>query len=365
MNNPFKFGTLVSDNYFTDRIEEYQNLLQIINSANHLIMIAPRRFGKTSLVYKVVAATNRPVIWLDLQLLTGVSDFASQLLKQVFKKYPFEKIKFMVKNFRLVPNLTISPESNNVEIAFQPGYDSFVHLEDVFNLIESLGDDDLKPIVVLDEFQEIINLGKSLDKKLRATIQPHTNVNYVFLGSVETMMIDIFEKKKSPFYHFGAMFTLNKIPYADFKLFLEAGFSLISENQTQLSEQILEFTQCHPYYTQQLAFHVWMKLERESYTQNTIKETIDNTVQLHDNDFERLWNNFNSTDKKILIGLLFDGQSPLKEQFAIKNNIKATSTVFSGLKRLLRSGIINKTTIYEFDDPFFKLWLTNKRIGRD
>ena len=155
MNNPFKFGTLVSNEYFTDRIEEYQKLLQIMNSANHLIMIAPRRYGKTSLIYKVVAATDRPVIWLDLQLLTGVTDFASQLLKQVFKKYPFEKIKFMVKNFRFVPNLTISPESNNVEIAFQPGYDSFVQLEDVFNLIENLGNDDVKPIVVLDEFQDI------------------------------------------------------------------------------------------------------------------------------------------------------------------------------------------------------------------
>jgi hypothetical protein len=105
-----------------------------------------------------------------------------------------------------------------------------------------------------------------------------------------------------------------------------------------------------------------MKLERVHYTEKIIKETIEDTVLLHDNDFERLWNNLNNTDKKILIGLLFDGQSPLKEQFTLKNNIKATSTVFSGLKRLLRSGIINKTTAYEFDDPFFKLWLANKRI---
>jgi len=361
MNNPFKFGTLVSDDYFTDRIEEYQKLLQIVNSANHLIMIAPRRYGKTSLVYKVVAATERPVIWLDLQLLTGVQDFASQLLKQVFKKYPFEKIKFMVKNFRVVPNLTIHPESNNVEIAFQPGYDGFVQLEDVFNLIENLGNDDVKPIVVLDEFQEILNLEKSLDKKVRATIQLHKNVNYIFMGSVELNMMDIFEKKSSAFYHFGALFTLNKIPYSDFKLFLEAGFSLLSEHKSEISEQILAFSQCHPYYTQQFAFHVWMKLEREIYNENTIAQTIEETVRLHDNDFERLWNNLNNTDKKILIGLIVNGKSPLKEQFTTQNNIKATSTVFSGLKRLLRSGIINKTTGYEFDDPFFKLWLTKKR----
>ncbi len=79
MNNPFKFGTVVSDVFFTDRTDEFQKLGQIVNSENHLILIAPRRYGKTSLIHKVVTASQRPVVWLDLQLLTGVSDFASQL----------------------------------------------------------------------------------------------------------------------------------------------------------------------------------------------------------------------------------------------------------------------------------------------
>jgi hypothetical protein len=361
MSNPFKFGTLVSENYFTDREEEFQRLNQILKSENHLIMIAPRRYGKTSLVHKVVVESRRPVIWLDLQLITGVSDLASQLLKQVFREYPFEKIKFMIKNFRIVPNLSVNPQSNNVEIGFQPNFDSFVQLEDVLNLIENLGNDGTKPIVVLDEFQEIMGLEKNLDKKLRATIQLHKKVNYVFLGSVESMMKDVFEKKKSPFYHFGVLFTLKKIPYSDFKLFLDAGFSIYVEDQSVISNEILAFTQCHPYYTQQLAFHVWMRLERGKYNENTIKETIEETILLHDNDYERMWNTLNRTDKKILIGLAFSFQSPLKEQFNIKNDLNATSTVFSGLKRLQQNGIINKLSTYEFDDPFFKQWLIKRR----
>ena len=361
MINPFKFGTIVSDNFFTDRTDEFQKLCQIVASENHLIMIAPRRYGKTSLIHKVATASQRPVIWLDLQLLTGVSDFASQLLKQVFKKYPFEKIKFLVKNFRIVPSLSIDPQSNKVEISFHPSVDSFVQLEDVLNLIEILGNDDVRPIVVMDEFQEVMSLDKNLDKKLRATIQLHKNVKYIFLGSVESMMKDIFEKKKSSFYHFGALFNLNKIPYNDFKSFLDAGFSMLTDNQSSISDEILTFTQCHPYYTQQLAFHVWMRLERQEYHVNTIKDTIEDTIRLHDNDFERLWNNLNTTDKKILIGLADDSKSPLKEQFSLKNNLKATSTVFSALKRLSLSGMIYKTTVYEFDDPFFKEWLLLKR----
>jgi len=360
MENPFKFGGVVSGDYFTDRQVEYERLSQMIASPNHIIMIAPRRFGKTSLTSKVVAGTNRPVLWLDLQLLTNTGDFATQLLKQLFKKYPFEKLKFMISNFRIVPLLTIDPVTSNVEIGFQPRVDTFVHLEDVLNLIEKLGEERAKPIVVFDEFQELYSLDKSLDKRLRSVIQFHKNVNYVFMGSVESMMKQIFENKKSPFYHFGQLFTLNKIPYSDFYTFLQNRFVNITDKATEITEKILEFTLCHPYYTQQLAFHIWLALERENYSEGIISETVRNIILLHDNDFERLWNNFNNTDKKVLIDLAYEQINLLSAPVLYKNT-SASSTVFSALKRLTEKGILIKTEKHEIDDPFFRNWIVTKR----
>jgi len=58
-----------------------------------------------------------------------------------------------------------------------------------------------RPIVVFDEFQDLLLLDKSLDKRLRAVIQFHQHVNFVFLGSAESLMKQIFENKKSSFYH--------------------------------------------------------------------------------------------------------------------------------------------------------------------
>ena len=145
--NPFKFGSVVSDDFFTNREGEYDLLSQFIASSNHAIMTAPRRFGKASLVNKVVASTNRPVLWLDLQLLTNTGDFAGQLLKQLFKKYPFEKLKFLIRSFRVVPTLSVDTMTNNVEVGFQPRVDSFVHLEDVLHLIEKLGEEKMRPIL--------------------------------------------------------------------------------------------------------------------------------------------------------------------------------------------------------------------------
>lgn len=361
MNNPFKFGSVVSGDYFTDRQAEYEKLSQLIASSNHVVMIAPRRFGKTSLVNKVVSNTSRSVLWLDLQLLTNTGDFATQLLKQLFKKYPFEKLKFMISHFRIVPMLSIDPVTNNVEIGFHPRMDGFVHLEDVLNLIEKLGEEKTRPIVVFDEFQELYSLDKSLDKRLRSAIQFHKNINYVFMGSVESMMKQIFENKKSPFYHFGQLFTLDKIPYGDFYSFLQTRLVNITDKATEITEKILEFTHCHPYYTQQLAFHIWAALERDGYSENIINETIENIILLHDNDFERLWSNFNNTDKKVLIELAFE-QTNLLSIPVLYKNTSASSTMFSALKRLTEKGILIKTEKYEIDDPFFRNWIVNKRL---
>ena len=357
MENPFKFGSIVSGDYFTNRQVEYERISQIVSSSNHIIMIAPRRFGKTSLVNKVVTETKRPFLWVDLQLLTNTNDFATQLLKQLFKIYPFEKLKLMLTHFRVVPTLSIDPATNSVEVGFQPRVDSFVHLEEVLNLVEKLGEEKRRPIVVFDEFQELLALDKSLDKRLRSVIQFHKNINYLFLGSVESMMKQIFENKKSAFYHFGQLFTLSKIPYPDLFTFLQTRFAKITDKAAQIANEIITFTTCHPYYTQQLAFHVWMFLEREGYLEEVVSKTIEEILLLHDNDFERLWNTFNHTDKRVLIDLAIE---PPSTPVIYKNTIPP-STIFSALKRLTIKGIVIKEKRHEIDDPFFRNWIVRRR----
>ena len=67
MENPFKFGTVVEEEYFTDRVTEVAYICQFIDSANHLILISPRRFGKSSVVAKAVKQSGRRCITVNLQ----------------------------------------------------------------------------------------------------------------------------------------------------------------------------------------------------------------------------------------------------------------------------------------------------------
>jgi uncharacterized protein len=361
--NPFKFGSIVEDPFFTNRVEEQESIKNILQSATHLIVISPRRYGKTSLVKKVVSSLNRPLIFIDLQLITDVNDLASQMLKKIYRHYPFTKLKNSLKKFRIVPSINLNPQTNDVEITFSPTTSSYIPiLEDVFNLLENLGSEKKRPIVVFDEFQDIKKVEAMLDRQLRAIIQHHQHINYVFLGSVESMMREIFEKKKSPFYHFGQLMPLSKIPHKDFSAFISGGFESKSTEGHEIAERILDITQCHPYYTQQLTYTVWNNWNSGSEISVIIESAIGHLTQVHDLDYQRFWQNLNQTDKKILLIIAKGYKNMLAQSTLRQMGIASTSTLYSGLKRLTQQGyIIKENEKYELDDPFFKIWLLKKR----
>ena len=360
--NPFKFGTVVEAPFFTDRVKELEEVKRILDSNNHLIMISPRRFGKTSLIKKVLNTSKRKSIFLDVQLTNSTEDFAAQYLKRIYRVFPAQRLKQGIKNFRVIPSMTVQPISGEVEISFQGQKNTLPLLEDVLNLANKLSSDKNRLIVVFDEFQDCLKLEKNIDKKLRSILQNHDRINYVFLGSQESMMKDIFEKKRSPFYHFGFLFLLQKIERTHFQQFLEKGLKEKSAHPELLAKSILDFTDGHPYYTQQLAFVVYNRLLQKTDESIVVREAIEETGLIHDYDYERMWANFNNTDKKLMTGLATSTEPPLSAEFVSKQNIKATSTVFSSLNRLIKSGyIIKSANKYEIDDPFFKRWIVERR----
>lgn len=201
MENPFKFGTIVEADYFTDRVNEVAYIEQFIKSANHLVMISPRRYGKSSLVAKAVKESGRKSITLNLQSVTSVSDLSAKLLREFFKVHPMERIWHLIAHFRIVPIVSTNPVTGAMDVSFQSGAQEVVLLEDVLNLLERAHSEKDRLIVVLDEFQEIKDISSGLDRQLRSIMQEQKHINYILLGSQESMMTDIFENKKSPFYH--------------------------------------------------------------------------------------------------------------------------------------------------------------------
>ena len=354
MANKFAYGTLVQGEYFTDRINELAKIKQFLNSENHLILISPRRYGKSSLVKKCVEELGRPYIWLDMQYAISTASFTTQLLKATLAQYPMERLKYELRRFRILPTATFNPVTNDYQFSFQTSEAADnTMLEDVMEMLQRLSTPKEKLIVVLDEFQEVRNIDKHLDKQLRSIMQLQKGLNYIFLGSQEGMMLEIFERKKSPFYHFGGLMRLNKIPYDEFYKFVIDRLPKTPNKET-VTREILSFSSCHPYYTQQLAFEVSNQIESNQIHEEIVQCAIQAVIQAHDLDYERLWETFNNTDKGTLL-CLSRNEKPLS------NRDVATSTTFSSLKRLVKSGVVVRTEDYVLEDPFFAEWLKIKQ----
>lgn len=350
MKNPFKFGTLVDGEFFTDRVTELESIQRMLDSENHLVLISPRRFGKSSLVAKAVKASGRPSISLNMQNMLSIEDFASKILRELFRLYPLERIRHLMTHFRIAPTVSTNPITNGIDVSFQPVINGIVLLEDAMALLEKVSTENKKLIVVFDEFQEIMNIRKGLDKQLRSIMQEQQHLNYILLGSQESMMTEIFERKKSPFYHFGKLMHLSKIPYEDFRTYVAERLPLKEASQNSVVDDILSFTGLHPYYTQQLSAQVWEMMTYDKLFDNVVSEAVNAIIQAHDLDFERLWLSFNRTDRFIM-------QSLSSNKNPMQNRQMATSTTFSAIKRLMKAGYVIRVEDYEIEDPFFKAWI--------
>ena len=350
MENPFKFGTIVEEEFFTDRVNEVAYITQFVQSANHLILISPRRFGKSSVVAKALKQSKRKHITVNLQQVTSVSDLSAKLLREFFKVHPLERVRHLITHFRVIPTISTNPITGLMDVSFQPGVEGSVLLEDVLTLIEKAHSEKDRLIVVLDEFQEILDLAPNLDRQMRSIMQNQKNINYILLGSQESMMTEIFEKKKSPFYHFGEMMRLGKLPYDDFYRYIsERLASCFPDCCDDLSKRILEYTSCHPYYSQQLASNVWQVGVLKPDTEDPFKAAIDHIVTTHGLDYERLWMNRNRTNRWIMQRLSYG--------LPMQTGDNRTSTIYSALKRLQKEGYVIYTDRYEMEDPFFREWI--------
>lgn len=354
MENPFKFGSIVENEFFTDRVNEVEYICNYLNSRNHLVLISPRRFGKSSVVLKAINKVQRQYIWLNLQKVTSISDFAAKLLTEVYRSHPWEKIKQQIMKFRVIPTITSNQVTGAIEIGFQPTQDQRILLEDVFALMEKAHTEDNRLVVIFDEFQEIRAISPLLEKTLRAIMQEQKHINYILLGSQESMMTDIFENVQSPFYHFGGLMRLQKLPRAEFEEYLTTRLVPVFDDQAkELAEQVLDYTKCHPYYTQQLAFYIWQVGMYQSDKTEVFSRAIQEIVNTYDLSYERIWANFNRTDMWVMLHLASNAELQTGEY--------RVSTIYSALKRLQHAGHVIYTDRYEIEDPFFREWMNRNR----
>lgn len=369
MQNPFQYGKVVSDPYFTDREAELELLIQEVNAKHNLVLYSPRRYGKTSLLLRLamhMEQLGRRVIYVDFYRITSQAGFIEQYTREVFSqsgrkwKSTLKKMGQLLKGIRPVVSFDATG-SISYSISLEAGGVSSEQLESVLNLSESI-DPDSEWLIIFDEFQEISKLnGDSFEKTLRATIQHHQRCSYIFSGSRYHLLLDIFNNRSRAFYQFGKIIQLEKIPpeimaaYVA-QRFKDTGIILDAE----LAQAIVAVSGNIPNYVQFLASEVWLLASCAGSTpdQAMLEKATGIMLQNLNDYFYQTWNDLSLQQKKVLMAFSKEAANIFSQDYHQRHHLNSISATQVAVKKLCTDQIIMKSgSEYEFCDPFFKLYL--------
>src|SRR4051794_41023984 len=181
--NPFRFGALARDEAFADRDEEVAELLADARNGQDVVIFAPRRFGKTSLVERVAQRLVREkglVGQVNLMKAPTKEKLAERLAAAVYEDIagPLTRARDfgarIFRGLRIAPTMTVNPEDGALSFAFAAGHrpeDLDATLERLFELVAQVAAERKRPaLLVLDEFQEVIEIDPHLPKLLRSVL---------------------------------------------------------------------------------------------------------------------------------------------------------------------------------------------------
>ena len=377
MENPFHYGTTVSGKSFTNRQEEIKEIIADIKSGQNLFIYSPRRYGKTSLIKVVLEKLKKEkfaTIYLDFYQIYSKERFID-LYSEAIAKVTATKIEkiliFFKKNVKnVIPSISIDNDGKpKLQFEYSNRKNTISKLlEDIYQLPQRLAIEKKRKVaVVFDEFQEIRNLdGEQFEKELRANIQHHEKISYVFMGSKTHILLNMFNDKNRAFYNIGKMFYLNKLSRKDLISFILKRFREGSYNiSVDTAEKICNITKNHPSYTQMLCHEIWeICSDNKKVNEKALNIASDRIIKNQSELYLRTWDNLSVHQKELLIALIISGgQSIFSGAYRTKNKLPGASTVNKCISALIEKEIVEKNKgIYEVPDMFLAKWLKNNII---
>ena len=370
MKTPFVFGKLAKENNFTDRKEETAHLVTNFKSLINTILISPRRWGKSSLVFKAAEIAREEdsdlrICRVDLFNVRTEEQFYTALAQSVIKSTAskWEDAVATATRFlyRFVPKVSfggdlmseLSVDLNMEELRRSP--------DEILDLAQKTASDKkLRIVVCIDEFQNIAAFDDSLafQKKLRSHFQQHEDVAYCLYGSKRHMMMEVFTDYSMPFYKFGDILFLEKIKTPDWVEFIKGTFERTGKSITDdICKDIVSRVQNHPYYVQQLAQQVWLRTDTVA--------TLDAVEDAHSAITAQLSLMFDTVTQTLtnsqicLLHAMSAGEKNLTSKAVMdKYNLSSPTAISRARKALVEKDILdNIAGVYSFQDPIYAYWL--------
>lgn len=351
---------------FINRKAELQKLSNGLKRDNDYVLIAPRRFGKTALAKKVLDGFSRSedyiVVRIDLMSYSSgsVGSVAECIIEKILNALGFDgKLRKMWRNMDFTFNLRMKYQDLEIEplLHMFKNNDEWALLEEALQLPEKIAlRKNKKVIVFYDEFGELHKLGERVIQLFRSVIQHHEAVNYLFAGSQETVMNEIFLKKSGAFYRFGELIYLHELDRDDVYQYVVEHYPNVGGSQVGLlnvMNVLLEQLHGHPYYTAQVVeyFEENRNCTYEEFYKYLLTDLFERERAYIEQQLQAISDKQHAVDVLRIIAL---GYNPYNELHAISEQ-----HVYAVLRYLETGGHIRKQTrgIYKIVDPLLSMLL--------
>ena len=373
--NPFRYGALAFDEAFTDRERELRELKSDIRNGQDVVVFAPRRYGKSSLVLRALLDLRRQgVLSAQVDLMTAPTKekLAEKLAKAIHEGIASplyrarERALGVFRGLRITPTVTIDPEDSSVSFGFEPGRapaDVDATVERLLTLPGELAADRGRVVaLVLDEFQEVVEIDPNLPKLMRAVFQAQPEVAHVYLGSKRHMMRSIFNDENEPFWRSAKQVELDVIRPDLFAPFIAERFRSTGKRiDDEAVQSVLTKTAGHPYATQELCYFTWEATDlRSTATPLHVRVGLEGVLRSEHAHFSLIWEDASAGQRLLLTALAAEPGHPYSEDYRRRHRLPPATNVQKALAALRRRELVGKREdgSYAIVEPFFAEWLS-------
>ena len=368
MKNPFAYSNYVTGESFCNRKKELSELLRYIKGSQNVLLYSHRRYGKSSLirqVFREIKGENLNVGTMHVELYGTISekDFITKSFQGLNQlESNLEKLLKSVSNALKSIKLNLSINSATGSTSVSPSFeavDEKTVLEELMNILAKYSQK-RRLVIAFDEFQEVAGYTEEgFEKRLRSFIQQHSNICYIFSGSQQHLITEMFNSNKRAFYKLAESFPLEKI---ETKYYIPWVQNLFSQKDVHLpAEQIEEIVarfENHPMYIQNFLFHLWEEPGEKGFSPEIINKVENTIIEKRSLEHTVLWETLSINQKKTLKLILLNNGYNLFNADSLKSvNLKTGSLVTKTLSSLKKKGIIVKNGNYQIQDIVFKKWL--------
>lgn len=370
--NPFRYGPIALDEAFTDRDAEVAELRQDALNGQDVVIFAPRRFGKTSLVRRVaqeLARRKALVAEINLMFTPTKEKLAGRLAKEIAEHLlgPAGRAKENLRVFsglRITPTISVDPVDGSFSFSFAGSHhpeDVDATLERLLRLLPEIAADRRRPVVlIVDEFQEIADIDPHLTKLLRSVFQEQPEVAHIYLGSKRHLMERIFDDANEPFWRSAKRMELGVIEPDRFRGFIVAGFT---EQRRKIGDdvvnRILAMTGGHPYATQEMCYFLWEETpDRAKADTERFETALDKLLRSEHSHFSDLWDRARRNQRLLLAALAEEPGRPLTEDYRTRHSLPGASPMQNAVDALVEQEIVTKDRGFvRICEPFYDEWI--------